>query len=76
MQFPGSLFTVSGKPATYQCGSYSLVGPAMQGDSITRIFAVLKPHYFVSITFNVFIIDQTAAVQNNLFVIILDNIIL
>lgn len=68
--------TVSGNPATYQCGSYSLVGLAQRGDSITRIFTTMPPHYFMSITFNIMVVDQVAATQANLFVIIVDNIIL
>jgi len=37
--FPGSLFTVSGKPATYNCGGYSIVGKAQKGDIITRMIS-------------------------------------
>ena len=76
MQFPGSLFTVAGKPATYQCGDYSVVGLGQVGDPITRIFATLPPHYSISITFNIFVVDQTVPVRSSLFVIILDNLIL
>jgi len=67
---------VSGKPATYQCGAYSIVGPAQRGDSITRIFANVQPHLFVSISFNIFVIDQYQSVRPNLFAILLDNSIL
>jgi hypothetical protein len=52
------------------------VGLAQPGDSITRIFANMQLHYLISITFNIFVVDQTAATQNNLFIIILDNNIL
>jgi hypothetical protein len=76
LQFPGSLFTVAGKPATYQCGIYSIAGLGQSGDPITRIFATLPLHYSISITFNIFVVDQSAPTRNNLFVIILDNIIL
>ncbi len=76
MQFPGSLFSVGGKPATYQCGGYSVVGLGQVGDQITRVFANLPLHYSISISFNIFVVDQTTSTRNNLFVIILDNLIL
>lgn len=40
--FPGSLLTVSGKPAIYQCGRYSIVGLAQRSDSITKLFANMQ----------------------------------
>lgn len=74
--FPGSLLTVSGKPATYQCGQYSIVGLAQRADSITRIFANIQSHLSISFTFNIFIVDQYLSVRTNIFVLILDGIIL
>ena len=76
LQFPGSLLTVEGKPATYQCGIYSFVGPAQSGNSISRIFVNMQLHFLISITFNVFLTDQSSKITKNLFVIILDNVIL
>jgi hypothetical protein len=67
---------VAGKPATFQCGTYSVVGPAQSGDAITRMFALLPLHYSISLTFNIFVIDQATPTRSSLFIIILDNIIL
>lgn len=74
MLFSGSLMTINGKPSIYQCGQYSLIGLAQQGDFITRIFN-LKPHFFISISFNIMVIDQDQSLKTNLFVIVIDNII-
>lgn len=67
---------MAGKPATYQCGKYSIAGPAQVGDPITRIFATLPLHYSISLTFNIFVVDQVLPTRKSLFVLILDNVIL
>jgi hypothetical protein len=76
LNFPGSLFTVEGKPANYKCGSYSIVGLAQRGDFITRIFASFPAHTSISITFNIFLVDMPALTSRNIFIIMLDNIVL
>jgi hypothetical protein len=74
--FPGSLFTVNGRPAISVCGRYSMVGLAQRGDSITRIFANLQSHLFISVTFNLFIMDQWERIRSNLVVLLLDGKVL
>jgi hypothetical protein len=66
------LFTVGGISSTYQCGSYSVVGLAKQGQGITRLISNLNPHSAVSFTFNVFKVDQQFSGQN-VFQIYLNN---
>ena len=76
LTFPGTLFTVNGQPANYQCGDYSMVGLAQRGEIVTRIIATMPPHFLVSLTFNVFAVDQPSGTEPTVFVIILDDIVL
>jgi hypothetical protein len=73
--FPGSLFTVNGLPSPSQyvsCGdqplsSYTYVGPALAYQPVTRIFANLRPHLSLSLSFNVFAVDTDYTSRNTKF---------
>lgn len=70
---------MAGKPATTQVGPYSVVGLAEVGDSVTRIFANMQPHFSVSVSFNIVGVDLASSTQltkKELFVVVLDNVIL
>ena len=53
-----------------------MVGLAQRGEIVTRIIATMPPHFLVSLTFNVFAVDQPSGTEPTVFVIILDDIVL
>ena len=53
-----------------------MVGLAQRGDIVTRIIATLPPHFQVSLTFNLFAVDQPTKVKPTVFVVILDDTVL
>lgn len=63
--FVGSLWTVGGLPSPSQfvpCGNqpvtaYTYIGPAVAFQPVSRIYANLRPHQALSLSFNVFVVD-------------------
>ena len=49
---------MDGRSQTQRCGDYSFIGFGQQRSTATRIFANVIHHIALSVSFNIFIVDQ------------------